>query len=163
MKFIGAILLITAATGTGLYFSERLRARCNAAREIILMCELIEIEMQFNLNCVGDIFEKIVCTADFKSLSFIRKMDKTKPFYTAFCNALDQSTAYIDRRDRASLKQLAAFLGSTDVQTQLSYLGAYKASMHKRLSYYEAEEKRLAKLYVAFGLFGGCAAVVIFL
>lgn len=152
-----------ATTGAGLFFSDRLKARCVSAREIILMCELIEIEMQFNLTCVGDIFEKLAYTANFKNLAFIQKLDKSKPFYTAFCDALDNSAAYIDRNDRTSLKQMAAFLGSTDVETQLSYLEAYKASMQKRLSFYEMEEKRLSKLYVAFGLFGGCAAVVVFM
>lgn len=127
------------------------------------MCELIEIEMQFNLTDITSIFKKMTTMADFKSLSFIQKMDKGEPFYAAFCAALDGCTSYIDHSDRASLKQMAAFLGSTDVQTQLSFLNAYKASMQKRLSHYEAEEKRLSKLYVAFGFFGGCAAVLVFL
>lgn len=163
MKLIGAVLLITATTMTGIYFSEKLKMRCEIAKELITMSELIEIEMNYNMTDLEDVFKKLPKCSDFKYLHFLNNIDCNMPFYKSFCKSLEYCKSDICEKDLLLLKDFVLFLGSTDIDTQISYIESYRYKMKKRLEFYENEEKRLSKLCVSFGVLGGMAAAIIFI
>ena len=69
---------------TGIYFSEKLKKRCEIAKELITMRELIEIEMNYNMTDLEDVFKKLPKCSDFKYLHFLNNKDCNMPFYKSF-------------------------------------------------------------------------------
>ena len=126
---------------TGIYFSEKLKMRCEIAKELITMSELIEIEMNYNMTDLEDVFKKLPKCSDFKYLHFLNNIDCNMPFYKSFCKSLEYCKSDICEKDLLLLKDFVLFLGSTDIDTQISYIESYRYKMKKRLEFYENEEK----------------------
>lgn len=115
------------------------------------MCSLIAIELEFSVNESGKIIRRLSNEPTLSHLSFLKDIN--------FEN-VDIKTE-LDNEDNERINFLFKNIGKTDCESMLNLLESFKQNMTESRKRYDEYYKSHARLYVAFGIFGGLAITLV--
>ena len=121
------------------------------AKELVDMCALLAIELEFSVNESGKIIRRLSNEPTLSHLSFLKNINLEN---------VDIKTE-LDSDDNERINFLFQNIGKTDSDSMLNLLKAFKQNMTESRKRYDEYYKNHAKLYVAFGVFGGLALTLV--
>ncbi len=151
MKYAGLLFVNAACAFTGVFAALRLREKSRISRLLIEMADMIEAMLSFSAEDSVKIVRALSKERTLSELYFLKNMDFEN---ITVLTCLDESD-----NERTAL--LFKMLGSTDVQSMIKNLEAYKAGMELSARKYDEYCKSHAKLFVAFGVLGGLFLTVL--
>lgn len=151
MKYLGIILLNLSWIAAGFSNARRLKQRCIVANELIEMCSLISIELEFSVNETGKILKRLCSEPSLSHLNFLSDFD----FENIHINT------ELDDEDNERLNFLFKNIGKTDTASMLNLLESFKQNMLISRKKYEDYYKNHSRLYIAFGIFGSLAVTLV--
>ncbi len=151
MKYAGLLFVNAACAFTGVFAALRLREKSRISRLLIEMADMIETMLSFSAEDSVKIVRALSNERTLSELYFLKNMDFEN---ITVLTCLDESD-----NERTAL--LFKMLGSTDVQSMIKNLEAYKAGMELSARKYDEYCKSHAKLFVAFGMLGGLFLTVL--
>lgn len=151
MKFLGIILLNLCWAAAGVSCAYRLKRKCLISKELIEMCELMAIELEFSARESGRIVKRLCNEPTLSHLDFLKSID--------FEN-VDIKTE-LDAEDNDRINFLFENIGKTDTTSMLGLIEGFKQNMELSRKRYDEYYKNHARLYVMFGIFGGFAITLV--
>lgn len=151
MKYIGIILLNLSWIAAGFSNAKRLKRKCVVSNELIEMCSLIAIELEFAVNETGRIIRRLSREPTLSHLKFLQDFNLENIHIETELN----------EEDNERLNFLFLNMGKTDSASMLSLLEAFKQNMQISRKKYEDYYKSHSRLYVAFGIFGSLAVTLV--
>ncbi|MDE6659801.1 MAG: hypothetical protein K2K01_06785 [Eubacterium sp.] len=151
MKYLGIILLNLSWIAAGFNHSRRLKRKCILSNELIEMCNLMAIELEFSVNETGKIIKRLSNEPTLSHLTFLQNISLEN---------IDIKTE-LDKEDNERLNFLFKNIGKTDSSSMLNLIEAFKQNMLVSRKNYEDYYKSHSKLYIAFGMFGSLAVTLV--
>lgn len=150
MKIIGILLINIVCTVTGIYFAYKTKERCETARQLLQMADMMAVELSFSADNSRKIVNRLRKEKSLSRLSFLNDID--------FEN-INIKTG-LDPADDEKVNMLFRNLGSTDVQSMLKIINTFKKSISASLCGYTDYSKSHSRLFTAFGVLGGLAVSI---
>lgn len=150
LKILGIILINLVCSATGAYFAYKTKERCETARQLIQMADMMAVELSFSADNSRKIINRLRKEKSLSRLSFLNDID--------FEN-IDIKTG-LNPADDEKVNMLFKNLGSTDVQSMLKIINSFKESISASLSGYTDYSKSHSRLFTAFGVLGGLAVSI---
>lgn len=151
MKYLGIILLNLSWGAAGFSLAAKMKRRCIISSELIEMCSLIAIELEFSVNESEKIIKRLCAEPSLSHLKFLRNFDFEK---------IDIKTE-LDNSDNERINLLFKNMGKTDAASMLELLEMFKINMVSSRKHYEEYYKNHCKLYIAFGILGSLAVTLV--
>ena len=151
MKYLGIILLNLSWIAAGFNHSRRLKRKCILSNELIEMCNLMAIELEFSVNETGKIIKRLSNEPTLSHLTFLQNISLEN---------IDIKTE-LDKEDNERINFLFKNIGKTDSASMLSLIEAFKQNMQISRKKYEDYYKSHSRLYIAFGIFGSLAVTLV--
>lgn len=151
MKYLGIILLNLSWIAAGFSNAYKLKRKCSISSELIEMCNLMVIELEFSVNETGKIIKRLCNEPTLSHLDFLHNL--------CFEN-IDIKTE-LDKEDNEKINFLFKNIGKTDSASMLSLIEAFKQNMQISRKKYEDYYKSHSRLYIAFGIFGSLAVTLV--
>lgn len=151
MKVIGIILINIVCIATGAYYAYKTKERCETARQLIQMADMMAVELSFSADHSRKIIDRLRKETSLSRLGFLNDIDLEK---------IDIKTG-LEPKDDEKVNMLFKSLGSTDVQSMLKIINSFKESISVSLSRYSDYSKSHSRLFVAFGILGGLAVSIV--
>lgn len=148
---MGIILLNLCWAAAGFNSAYKLKKKCTVAKELVEMCSLMAIELEFSVNESGKIIRRLSNEPTLSHLAFLKNIN--------FEN-IDIKTE-LDGEDNERINFLFENIGKTDSESMLNLLENFKQNMTESRKRYDEYYKNHARLYVAFGIFGGLAITLV--
>ncbi|MDE5995840.1 MAG: hypothetical protein K2G56_02875, partial [Eubacterium sp.] len=127
MKYLGIILLNLSWIAAGFSNSFKLKRKCVISSELIEMCNLMAIELEFSVNETGKIIKRLCIEPTLSHLDFLKDL--------SFEN-IDIKTE-LDKEDNERINFLFKNIGKTDSASMLSLIEAFKQNMQISRKKYE--------------------------
>lgn len=151
MKYLGIILLNLSWIAAGFSNAYRLKRKCIVSNELVEMCNLIAIELEFSVNETGKIIKRLCSEPSLSHLDFLNSFD--------FENIHIKTE--LDDEDNERLNFLFKNIGKTDISSMLNLIESFKQNMIISKKKYENYYKNHSRLYIAFGIFGSLAVTLV--
>lgn len=151
MKIIGIILINIVCASAGAYYAYKTKERCETARQLIQMADMMAVELSFSADNSRKIINRLGKETSLSRLGFLNDIDLEN---------IDIKTD-LDPQDDEKVNMLFKSLGSTDVQSMLKIINSFKESISVSLSRYSDYSKSHSRLFVAFGILGGLAVSIV--
>ena len=151
MKYLGIILLNLSWIAAGFSNSYKLKRKCCISSELIEMCNLMAIELEFSVNETGKIIKRLCNEPTLLHLDFLNDLSLE--------NIAIKTE--LDKEDNDRINFLFKNIGKTDSASMLSLIEAFKQNMQMSRKKYEDYYKSHSRLYIAFGIFGSLAATLV--
>ena len=131
--------------------SFKLKRKCVISSELIEMCNLMAIELEFSVNETAKIIKRLCNEPTLSHLDFLKHL--------SFEN-IDIKTE-LDKEDNERINFLFKNIGKTDSASMLNLIEAFKQNMQISRKKYEDYYKSHSRLYIAFGIFGSLAVTLV--
>lgn len=156
LKLIGCVLLIGAASASGVMLSRRLYRRRDFLKSFLVFISSLSTSIRYNCS---DIFTLVASCAEYGNLDCIAPKEGAGSFDSAWKDKIDNipKNYSLTRSDKQLLCEFGAQLGKTDTDGQLKHLELYKIEFSNRLSLAENAINKKSKLYKVMGFFAGTA------
>lgn len=166
-KLFGVILLVTATSALGLWYSALLGER---VRLLVLLDSLLDdfaISIRFQSQPLLELFSVSVGNPRYGKLSFLpevaKGLENGRPFPEVWREALSAWKSPLTDSDRIPFLALAESLGASDQQGQESVLATTRRHIAGQAE--EAREiyRNKGKLYRSLGVLGGIFLAILLL
>lgn len=163
LKFAGIIVIISAASFTGYYFSAALKKRVLILKKLNYMLEEILILLRYKSATVYEIAETLAGDERFSDFDFL---DNIKPesgtsFQQSWCTAVYNSKLCgIKKSDIELLADIGKKLGTSDLDGQVSTVMLQRSELEASILSAEEEYSRKAKLYRSLGALTGAFVAI---
>lgn len=151
MKYLGIILLNLSWIAAGFSNSFKLKRKCIVAGELVEMCSLMAIELEFSVNETGRIISRLCREPTLSHLKFLNNLSLEN---------IDIKTE-LDKEDNERINFLFKNIGKTDTASMLSLIETFRQNMQLSRNKYEEYYKSHSRLYIAFGVFGSLAVTLV--
>lgn len=126
-KFVGAVLVMLATGGTGIYYSQKFQQRPREIRELLYILNVLENEMAFMSRKLPDAFQNISSQMTYPMESVFRetaakmKSRQGEELYITWNNEINKVSANSSLRndDLEIMSTLGHTLGRTDIEGQV--------------------------------------------
>lgn len=159
IKIIGAVLVVTAGTVCGFYFSLKLSKR----KEFLIAFKDFLSALETNIRYKADDIITLITTSSsspmlefFSDNVFSSFMD----YWNSFVENLPKSYG-LTKEDINLIKEFGKNLGTTDIEGQLNHIELYKNHFETQYKKSEDEYKTKSKLYKVLGFFIGAVTALI--
>lgn len=166
-KLIGAMLVIGTSTLTGFLMAERLNERSRLLRLILRLLNIIKTEIGYHSGLLAEVFQKAAQMINDPPIALsLDKIAQNIGFgsdyniaelWEEFIN--EKGMAVLLKEDRAILKELGAYLGSTEREDQVARIEAARAGLRLNLEAADSDRARRVRLYRYFGFAAGAVLV----
>lgn len=162
-KFAGIIVIISAASFTGYYFSAALKKRVLILKKLNYMLEEILILLRYKSATVYEIAETLAGDERFSDFDFL---DSIKPengisFQQSWCTAVYNSKLCgIKKSDIELIADIGKKLGTSDLDGQVSTVMLQRSELEASILSAEEEYSRKAKLYRSLGALTGAFVAI---
>lgn len=119
--------------------------------ELIEMCNLMSIEINYFSNDTKRIIGNLSVEPALSHLSFLKNIDLEN---------INIKTE-LDDTENERINGLFKMLGSTDAESMLNMINAFKSAAQESKAKYYSYFQSHGKLYIAFGFFGGIVVSII--
>ena len=151
MKYLGIVLLNLSWAAAGFSYAYRLKKKCIVANELVEMCSLMAIELEFSVNESMKIINRLCNEPTLSHLSFLKNF--------SFENISIKTE--LDSADNERINFLFKNIGKTDSLSMLNLLEGFKQNMIESRNRYENYYKNHSELYIVFGIFGSRAVTLV--
>ncbi len=170
-KIIGATLVIGTSTLMGYIMAERLNERSRLLRILIRLLNILKTEIGYHSGLLADVFHKAAQVINDHNISLsLEKVAQNIGFGSDYNIAElwesllnEQGMAALSKEDTAVLKELGAYLGSTDREDQVSKIEAACAGLEINLKMADSDIVKRVRLYRYFGFAAGAVLVCMLL
>lgn len=166
-KLVGALLLIGISTFIGFIMAERLNERSRLLRVLIRLLNIFKTEIGFHCGMLAEVFQKAAQVIDDPKIAVsLEKISQNIGFGSDFnieelwegwLHAPDMGA--LTKEDRAVLRELGIYLGSTDREDQLARIAAARERLELNLAAADLKKAQQVRLYRYFGFAAGAAVV----
>lgn len=163
LKFAGIIVIISAASFTGCYFSAALRKRVLTLKKLNYMLEEILILLRYKSATVYEITETLAADERFSEFEFlgIIKPESGISFQQSWCNAVyGSSLCGIKKSDIELIADIGKKLGTSDLDGQVSTVMLHRSELEALIVSAEEEYSKKAKLYRSLGALTGAFVAI---
>ncbi len=129
----------------GFSFAYKLRRKCIVSKELLEMCDLMAIELNYSVSESSKIIKRLSNEPSLSNLLFLKDFN--------FEN-INISTELNDV-DNERINSLFKNIGKVDVNSMLELLSTFKINMIESNRNYEEYYKTHSRLYIAYAVFGG--------
>lgn len=162
MKLTGCLLLLTMCIGTGMYAANRLQARTRRLQLLVQLINDIMQDLRYTLPTVDVLIAHLQARPCYHTLEFLSAYDHTSPEQSLphrLATSIE-ATQYT-QEEKDILQQVAATLGSTDLDGQLSALMLCKTRMESLLAESTEKQRAQGNLYRSMGVLCGLFLVIL--
>lgn len=163
LKFIGIIVIISATSFAGYYFSAALKKRLIMLKKLNYMLEEILILLRYKSATVYEITEALAGDERFSEFEFLRnvKADGGVPFQLSWCEAVYRSSLCgMKKSDMELIAEIGKKLGTSDLDGQVSTVMLQRSELESSIASAEEEYSKKAKLYRSLGTLTGAFIAV---
>ncbi|NLW45899.1 MAG: hypothetical protein GXY86_00950 [Firmicutes bacterium] len=167
IKLVGAILVIGTSTLIGFLMAERLNERSRLLRLLLRLLNIIKTEIGYHSGLLTEVFQKAAQLINDPKLTLsLAKIAQNIGFgsdynitelWEGFIN--EKTMTALIKDDRAVLKELGVYLGSTDRQDQVARIEGARAGLQLNLEAADLERVKGVRLYRYFGFAVGAVLV----
>ena len=167
LKFTAIALISAGFVSGGRYLASAYAKRAELIADILLMISVIRTRLSYDCLPVSDLLDVLCGTDKLKNLNFLHRcserVQSEEAFPSAWKNSVESDTVFCAMLGncKASLIQLGADIGATDIEGQIRCCEYYKQIFEKELADREENRKKYAKLYPSLGVMLGIAAAII--
>lgn len=158
LKLIGIMLLICATGYTGMSMSTSLKERIKRLELIRKMLDEIATLIRYRALTVTEIINELVSNSSYGELIFLHKakleIAPEIPFHCAWENAVKKDGKLLNE-EKSQLISLGNFLGSSDIEGQISALTIYKDKFNMLIEKASENYASKGKLYRSLGVLSG--------
>lgn len=150
---------------TGMRISLLLKKRVVVLEETLTFLSSLISEIRFSKNNINKILSDLSSDEALNSLYFLKSFS----FFTDNTDFRDiwivsvKAFQYYKMEEKVKMLQLGAFLGSTDVESQIKTINRYIVFFENFLSKAETEYEKYGKTASLFGLFTGASVFILFI
>jgi len=119
--------------------------------ELIEMCNLMSIEINYFYNDTRKIIRNLSAEPALSHLTFLKSIDLENIHIKT----------ELDDSENEKINSLFKMLGSTDAASMMNMIHAFKAAVQESKVKYYGYFQSHGKLYIAFGFFGGIVVSII--
>ncbi len=169
LKILGSIMIITASSFLGCFFSKDCGKRPHELRTLQSLLQILENEMCFLSNLLADSFEKIArstdsCVAVFfeETLKNLRKnegLNASKAWESAVRENIKRTS--LRKEDEEVLVSFGKMLGASDLEGQIKNIRLTLSQLKMQEDKAEESKKKNESMYRSLGILGGLAIVII--
>ena len=150
---------------TGMRISLLLKKRVVVLEETLTFLSSLISEIRFSKNNIIKILSDLSSDEALNSLYFLKS-------FSCFTDNSDfrdiwivsvKAFQYYKMEEKVKMLQLGAFLGSTDVESQIKTINRYIVFFENFLSKAETEYEKYGKTASLFGLFTGASVFILFI
>ena len=163
LKFIGTIIIISAATFTGCYFSAALKKRLILLKKLNYMLEEILLLLRYKSATVYEIAETLAVDERFYEFEFLRNIGRGEDisFQQSWCVAVyGSSFCGLKKSDIELIADIGKKLGTSDLDGQVSTVMLQRSELETAISSAEEEYAKKAKLYRSLGALTGAFVAI---
>lgn len=150
LKLLGLLLINIVFTAAGAYYAHKTKERCETARQLIQMADMMAVELSFSADNSFKIIKTLKKEKSLSRLAFLNDIDLEN---------IDIKTG-LSPADDEKVNSLFKSLGSTDVKSMLKIIDSFKESISASLSGYCDYSRSHSRLFLAFGILGGLAVSI---
>ena len=165
MKNIAILMIMVSCIGVGIVLQMQEQKKLRKLQLLLVMLSDIKTKMKCTLLSTKDIFLSLSENPQYSLLEFLNECcDSLKngfDFPESFGNAVLKKDYDIPKKFKDMLISLGNYLGTTDLQGQLSYIDLITSYIEKECE--ELSEKHLKKgnMYLSLGFLAGIAIAVV--
>ena len=169
MRLFGALLILSAAVGTGLCLSDHSRRRLRALEDFSAALALIAGELSLRNSPLPELLEKASVESTGQAKAFFTALNNTLsllgeyPFSRLWERALNESCPVLPQKAQYELKQLGNSLGRYDLDRQLSDLASAGQRLEQMAMQAAGEYAQLRKLGPGLGAASGLLLAILLL
>jgi stage III sporulation protein AB len=166
-KLSGAILIMGTSTLMGFLMAERLNERSRMLRSLIRLLNIIKTEIGYHSGLLTEVFQKAAQLINDPKLALsLAKIAQNIGFgsdynitqlWEGFIN--EKEMTVLLKEDRAILKELGLYLGSTDREDQAARIEGARIGLQLNLEGADLDRSKGVRLYRYFGFAAGAVLV----
>lgn len=163
LKIFGTVIIISAATFTGCYFSAALKKRLILLKKLNYMLEEILLLLRYKSETVYEIAETLAGDERFSEFDFLRNIDRDCDisFQQSWCDAVyGSSLCGLKKSDIELIADIGKKLGTSDLDGQVSTVMLQRSELEAAISSAEEEYVKKAKLYRSLGALTGAFVAI---
>lgn len=162
MKLTGCLLLLTMCIGTGMYAANHLQAHTRRLQLLVQLINDMMQELRYTLPTVDVLIAHLRAQPCYGTLEFLAAYDDTSPVQSVPQRlATSVDATHYTQEEKDILRQVAATLGSTDLEGQLSALTLCKTRMESLLTECTEKQRAQGNLYRSMGVLCGLFLVIL--
>lgn len=163
IKFLGAILIISAFGFWGISKSERLRKRRDSLLLTVSSLTLLENEIDYSQKDIASALLSVGAVKGFPLFRDIASRLKSSSVYEAFSDALASSDICLSKPDTEILLEFSQNLGALSKDSQIGSIRHAKELLHAANAAASEDYKKYGKLYRNMGFLLGIAVCILLL
>ena len=166
LKLFSALLIASAFSFAGIYYSALEKQRVAVLKEVLAMLSLMETQLRYLRVPVSELMKSLSESSAVSDLKFIGRCSEMLENGSAFSVAWKKSVEEDNELKRLlqetykSLALLGDEIGSTDIDGQLSICGYHRHIYTAALKEREEKYKRNSRLCPPLGLLLGVSAAI---
>lgn len=171
LKLIGALIVIGTSTLTGFIMAERLNERSRMLRVLIRLLNVLKTEIGYHSGLLAEVFYRAAQMINHPKIAVsLEKIARNIGFGSDF-NIAELWEGFLNEKimvallkeDIAILKEMGAYLGSTDREDQIQRIETARAGLELNLEMANLDITRRVRLYRYFGFASGAVLVCLLL
>lgn len=168
MGWIGALLMLVAGTGMGLYASHRLHRRVLFLEMCDRLLQMLLQEMTYTAQPLPELWQRLAQSEPFSTFSLVQDTTaywRDIPFATAFAKAVQQAkdTGLVSPEAGEVLIAFAMGVGSTDLEGQTSHVNYHRMLLQNQLEEADRLWQEKGRMYRVLGPAAGMALALVLL
>lgn len=171
LKLIGAMIIIGTTTLIGFMKAERLNERSRLLRVLIRLLNILKTEIGYQSGLLADIFDRAAQVINHRRTADSLQMIAQNIGFGSDFNIAELWDAFLNEKrmevlikeDIAVLKEVGAYLGSTDREDQIDRIEAARSRLEINLETADVDKARRVRLYRYFGFAAGAVLVCLLL
>lgn len=168
VKMVGSILIIVALTLVGKKASDKVRKKVKIINLFINMLQHMKDEMSYKFTPMREIFNNLLyIDPEIKELSILQicyeELDKGMTFNDSWSKGIENSecVTLLDGGELSIIKKIGKWLGSSNINNQLSNIDLSVEYLKERLQLAKIQEEKYSKMYKTLGLLSGVAVAIL--
>lgn len=166
LKTVGAVMVIAGTVGLAWREVNRLRERTKVLRSLQGTMSYLEEELTFRLTPLPNLFEHLAKNRQGGVSRFFQTvwdaMDMPESSMRQnWVQAARKELSILKEAERQTVEELGEVLGQYDAQTQAQALRLAGERLAGAYAEAKADQQRLGKVYLALGVAGGLATVLV--
>lgn len=171
LKLVGSMLVLGASTLTGFIMAERFNERSRLLRVLIRLLNILKTEIGYHTRLLTEVFDRAAQLIDHRNLAASLKTISRNIQFGADFNITELWEKFLNEKemrvllkeDITVLKEMGAYLGSTDREDQIKRIETAQAVLELNLEAADLDRVKLVRLYRYFGFAAGAVLVCLLL
>ncbi len=166
VKFFILTLVFISSLSIGNLIAKKYINRLKTLKDMKNALNMFETKIKFTYESIPEIFEEISKQTDGEVKNIFQNASmqmKQKSAGDAWVETIENMSFFMNKEDKAVLKDLGKLLGKTDAEGQISEIELVSSFLDTQIELAESEKNKNEKMYRTLGGIIGLALVIIFI